>query len=130
MRYRVLALAALFALIVGGAALRHAKSSGISGLILAGPTCPLERVPSVPGCAPRPLVATVRISRSGARARADSVRSGSDGHFSVELSPGAYTVEGTPQPAGPFPRPPRPLQVRVSRGRFTTITLTYDTGIR
>jgi hypothetical protein len=130
MRYRLLALAALFALIVGGAALGRAKSSGISGLVVAAPTCPLERVSPAPGCAPRPLIATVRVWPSGERARAESVRSSSYGHFSIGLSPGEYTVEGAPQAASPLPRPPRPLQVQVRRARFTTITLTYDTGIR
>jgi hypothetical protein len=130
MRFRLLALAALFALIVGGALLRGAKNSGISGLVVAAPTCALERVSPAPGCTPRPLIATVRVWPSGERARAESVRSGSYGHFSVALSPGEYTLEGAPQAASPFPRPPRPLQVQVSRGRFTTITLTYDTGIR
>jgi hypothetical protein len=130
MRFRLLALVALAVLVASGAALRHTTSSGISGLIVAGPTCPVEHVPPLPGCAPRPLIATVRVWRAGQKTRAESVRSRSDGHFRVDLSPGTYTVEATPQGASALPRPPLPLRVQVSRGRFTPITLTYDTGIR
>jgi hypothetical protein len=75
-------------------------------------------------------MATVRIWRSGERKRATSVSSRGDGRFRVRLPPGTYTVEATAQRASPLPRPPSPLQVQVGRGRFTAITITYDTGIR
>lgn len=130
MRYRVVALSMLLVVGLSGAAVGRGVHSGISGLIVEGPTCPVERVPPVPGCAARPLVATLRIWRSGERTHEQSVRSRSDGRFRVKLPPGTYTVEGASLGASPFPRPPPPTQVHVRPGGFTSITLTYDTGIR
>jgi hypothetical protein len=39
-------------------------------------------------------------------------------------------VHALPQAGSPFPRPPAALTVTVHAGRFTQITITYDTGIR
>ncbi|MHB8491118.1 MAG: hypothetical protein ACYDA6_02740 [Solirubrobacteraceae bacterium] len=130
MRYRLVALAMFVALVACGSALGRAPDSGIVGRIVAGPTCPVERVPPVPGCAPRALVATLRIRRVGSRAKTTRVRSQSDGRFRVSLPPGTYTVQALPQAGSPLPRPPSPRSVQVRQGHFTAVTITYDTGIR
>jgi len=124
---RLLSLLALCACAPASAA---APRSGIAGRTVAAPTCPVERVPPQPGCAPRPISATVRVSAVGRRAPVVVVRSGSDGRFRVRLPAGAYVVRALRQGGSPFPRPPAPRRVRVRRGHFTALTLTYDTGIR
>jgi hypothetical protein len=105
------------------------SSSGISGRVVEGPTCPVERVPPDPRCAPRPLAATMRVHPRGGRT-AVLVHSGADGRFRVRLAPGTYVVQPLRQGSSPFPRPPAPSTVRVRRGRFTYVTIMYDTGIR
>jgi len=75
-------------------------------------------------------VATLRIKRLGGRAGVRSVRSAGDGRFRVSLPPGAYVVQALPRAGSPFPRSPPPRRVQVHPGRFTVITIIYDTGIR
>jgi hypothetical protein len=41
-----------------------------------------------------------------------------------------YLVQALPQHGSPFPRPPAARGVQVRPGRFTHLTITYDTGIR
>ena len=106
------------------------RGSGIAGRVLAGPTCPVERLPPAPQCEPRPLAASLRIHPARRRSPVETVRSGSDGRFSVHLAPGVYVVKPVAPPGSPFPRPPAPSQVRVRTERYTHVTITYDTGIR
>ena len=104
--------------------------SGISGRIVAGPTCPVESVPPAPGCAARPLRATLRIRRVGGAGRATTVRSAADGRFRVSLAAGTYVVAALARAGATLPRPPATRRVRVRVGRYTFVTITYDTGIR
>ena len=112
-----------------GAASGSAIHSGIAGRVVAGPTCPVERVPPDPRCAPRPLAARLRIRRTGG-STGRVVRSGSDGRFRVSLRPGRYILTPLAQPGSPFPRPGPAQTVTVRAGLFTRVTVTYDTGIR
>jgi len=123
-------LVALLLLLAAGSALASGAHSGIAGRVLEGPTCPVERVPPQPGCAPRPLEATLRIRRAGSSSRGQLVRSGADGRFRIALRPGVYVVQGLSRNGSPFPRPPGPRRVSVSPGRYTHMTVNYDTGIR
>jgi hypothetical protein len=118
-----------FALLSVSPAGARAPDSGISGRIVAGPICPVESVPPVPGCAPRPLRATLRIRRVGSRPSA-SVRSADDGRFRVRLYPGTYVVQALAHAGAALPRPPAASRVQVHAGRYTFVTITYDTGIR
>ena len=113
-----------------GAASGHAPNSGIAARVLAGPTCPVETNPPRPQCAPRPLEVGVRVRRVGSQSGARIVHSGADGRFRVRLSAGTYIVQGLPEANSPLPRPPAARRVRVRPGRFTSLTITYDTGIR
>jgi hypothetical protein len=127
---RLLAIAAVLTGIACAGAVAEGSSSGISGRVVTGPTCPVERVPPAPGCAPRPLAATLRIEGVGRRNQSWSVRSGHNGRFRISLPASTYTVRALPVGRSPFPRPPSPLRLRVHEGRFTAVTVTYDTGIR
>lgn len=113
-----------------GAASGAAPSSGIAGRVVAGPTCPVETVPPQPQCAPRPLMARLRIHPLGSRLPSTMLSSTEDGRFVVHLAPAIYVVQALRQNGSLYPRPPAPVQVRVDSGRLTRITITYDTGIR
>ena len=115
---------------LGAGALGAEPRAGIEGKIVAGPTCPVERVPPDPRCAPRPLAATLRIHPAGRRTPAETVRSGRDGRFKVRLAPGLYVVDALGRRGSPLPHPPAARDVRVRVRRFTRVTITYDTGIR
>ena len=56
-----------------------------------------------------------------------TVRSSSDGRVSVRLRPGRYLLK--PQTGHPFPRAVAET-VTVHPHRFTTVTVSYDSGIR
>jgi hypothetical protein len=66
----------------------------------------------------------------GSHGRFTRVRSGTDGRFRVHLVPATYAVEALPQGSSPLPRPPSARRVVVHAGRFTSITISYDSGIR
>lgn len=117
-------------LCAAGVATGGASASGIDGRVVSGPTCPVERVPPQPGCAPRPLVASLRIRAVGSRARPTLVRSAADGRFRVRLAPAEYIVQALAVDRSGLPRPPAPLKVQVRKGRFAHLTVAYDTGIR
>jgi hypothetical protein len=99
-------------------------SSGVRGRVLYGPTCPVER----PGenCT-RPYQTWVAARREPGGRLAARVRSSREGYFAARLSPGRYVLVA--QGARPFPRSV-PQTVTVRPGRYTTVTLTVDSGIR
>jgi hypothetical protein len=100
--------------------------TGVAGRVLLGPSCPLERLNS--SCPPRPLAATVVVQDSE-RNEVARVRSAADGHFTLNLPPGAYTIVGLPITSTGLPRPIATTVV-VESGRYASATVTYDSGIR
>lgn len=98
-------------------------NSGISGLVLRGPTQPVCRV-GVP-CdepAPRATLAVTKAGRIVARTRTNE-----QGRFRVALAPGRYTVITTGARIGQMAPS---VSVRVRTGAYTRVTLHIDTGIR
>jgi hypothetical protein len=98
-----------FVLLSASPAGARAPDSGIGGRIVAGPICPVESVPPVPGCAPRPLRATLRIRL---------------------VYPGTYHVQALAHAGSALPRPPAARRVQVHAGRYTLVTMSYDTRVR
>jgi hypothetical protein len=98
--------------------------SGIRGLVLYGPTCPVQR----PGhdCV-RPYAAWITIRREPKGTVAARVHAGSDGRFTARLRAGHYLL--VPRNGKPFPRA-RSQAVSVHRHSFTTVTIHFDSGIR
>lgn len=97
---------------------------GIRGYVTLGPTCPVQRVGET---CERPYAATMSLRRLGSTAPARTVRSGDDGRFRVALRVGRYRL--TPRHSAPFPHA-EPQTVIVRAGRFTRVTVAFDTGIR
>ena len=123
---RALGLTALVLFLAACGSAPAATGAGIRGTVEAGPACPVERI-NAP-CPPRPMAATVVI-RDSHGAEVARVESGSDGHFRVDLPPGRYTLIGEAVAGNLLPRP-LPTSAIVSPGRFTTVTVQYDSGIR
>ena len=100
--------------------------TGIKGVVEVGPTCPVERINSP--CPPHPLAATV-VVRDGSGAEVTRFRSGADGHFKLDLTPGRYTLLGLTIGSSFLPRP-IPTSVTVTQGAYTSVNIEYDSGIR
>jgi hypothetical protein len=106
------------------------SGEGIRGRVLAGPTCPVERIPPDPGCAAAGVAASVRVYRRSDRHTVARVHTGSDGRFQVRLRAGRYAVTARPVAGGPLPRCPPGIRVMVHAGRYSHVTIDCDTGIR
>ena len=100
----------------------------ITGTVLLGPTCPVERMPPDPGCADKPYQTTIRIQPLNSSAPHTTASSDASGAFSVSLAPGTYILSA----GSATSMPPRcqPMQVTVTAGRTKTVTMECDTGIR
>lgn len=100
-------------------------TSGITGLVLIGPMCPVMRQDEP--CPDHPFAATLIIRDSQGRELC-AVSSGEDGRFLVGLPTGSYEVVplagsgGLPWAASQW--------VAVAPGQFTDVTVSYDSGIR
>ncbi len=97
--------------------------TGIAGLVLIGPQCPVVREGEE--CPDKPFAATIEIY-SGTRLVATAV-SGPDGIFAAELDPGTYRLVPLP-PGGPVFAREETVEVRA--GETTRVIITYDSGIR
>ncbi len=109
--------------------------SGVEGVVLFGPLCPVETIESP--CPDRPVEATVTILRPSAMDPIRTIQSGSDGRFRVALEPGSYvlTVRQPTLPSRVRGAPPRPVAaapvaVTVRPHEFAQVTLKLDSGIR
>lgn len=95
----------------------------IAGRVIAGPTCPVERVDHP--CPPSPVVAEVQ-ARIGDRIIA-STNSNHDGSYRLKLPRGTYTIIAVTH--GTFPHcAARTITVAASSTAFADISC--DTGIR
>lgn len=124
---RLLSIVAAALMLAGcGAAQPSLVGTGIRGMVVLGPTCPVERLTSP--CPPHPLAATVDV-RDRNNVEVARVRSGSDGRFQVDLAAGSYTLLGEPINGNLLPRP-IPVSAVVRAGGYTSVTVEYDSGIR
>jgi hypothetical protein len=100
-------------------------SSGVEGIVLLGPTCPVQ----VAGASPclTPYAALLVIVDSNGN-KVASISSGPDGHFRVPLAPGDYVI----QPAsgqGGIPSG-TPVAFSVVADTYVDVEVDYDSGIR
>ncbi|MEX2548197.1 MAG: hypothetical protein WD830_10475 [Chloroflexota bacterium] len=103
--------------------------SGIRGVVLLGPTCPVGGEPGgnepVPCVTPYAANLVILDSESAVVAR---VSSGADGAFQVNLPAGEYVV--TPATGADTYPIAQPVSVVVSTGQYAEVEINYDTGIR
>lgn len=100
-------------------------SSGIRGIVLLGPQCPVARVGEL--CDDVPYSTTVRIFRAGSSNPHLIVHSNAQGRFEAPLEPAVYTFMA--QGGEPFPVCGS-TDVTVALNTFTDVILMCDTGIR
>jgi hypothetical protein len=105
-----------------------AGKTGIRGSANAGPTCPVERVPPDPSCAPHPVQGAVIVVRDASGAQVDRTVTNAAGTYFSAVGAGTYTVE--PQPVDGIMGTPPPQHVVVVAGQRATADFDYDTGIR
>ena len=107
----------------------QAGRTGILVTAVAGPVCPVERVPPDPACEPRPVPgAVVDITDANGQPVARQETDASGTSF-FELPPGAYVVTVADTGEG-FMGLPEPQKVTVAAGAVATAIVTFDTGIR
>lgn len=97
----------------------------LAGTVTVSPTCPVERFPADPDCAPKPYETIVHILKNGKEVA--TKRTTVQGGFILELSPGTYTVRA--ESAQVFPQC-SDMEVVVKKDERTTLTIDCDSGIR
>ena len=125
-RFVVVLLAGLIACGGGGSA-TPAPDSGIEGLVLIGPTCPVEQVGQ--DCDDKPYAGQVRIFDAATGEVVATARSGEDGRFRVALPPGSYRLEPVAPSASGLPFG-KPIDVEVRAHIYEHVTVSFDSGIR
>ena len=100
------------------------RGSGIEGQVLLGPMCPV--VQQGQECPDQPYQATLTvIDRNGIQIT--QFQSDAQGRFRVPLVPGEYVLHPESPNGLPFAGD-QPFSVET--GRYTPITVNYDSGIR
>ncbi len=103
------------------------SGSGVIGTVALGPTCPVERMPPDPNCAPRPYQTTIQIYYAGSTTLLKSVSTDFNGRFRTELAPGNYALEA--KGGQTLPRC-SVFSVTVKQNSFSESDIQCDTGIR
>lgn len=99
--------------------------TGLQGVVVRGPIQPVctENEP----CNDEPFAASFTVEHAGKIV--SSFNSDEEGKFLVYLKPGLYTI--IPGDDAPIISPAsQPKEVEVLAGELTTVTLSFDTGIR
>jgi hypothetical protein len=104
-----------------------ASGSGIKGRTMVDGGCPMVRDHSP--CPDRPLSARLTITGGAPERTVTETTSDADGHFRIPLPPGTYTIRPT-NLTGAVAPVAQPMTVTVTSGRFTTVTIPFDSGIR
>jgi carboxypeptidase family protein len=98
----------------------------IRGVVLLGPTCPVQSATSP--CPDQPLEYARVLVRRADGSVATTLKSDGEGRFAAQIAPGEYTLvvdtEGDPA------RTSKPVAITVRRGRTTSVTVPVDSGIR
>lgn len=103
-------------------------NSGVTGMVLLGPTCPVERVPPEPQCADKPYATSIIVYRAGSNNPFVLGNSDAAGAFRFSLPPGEYELKATPE-VKTLPRCAL-VSITVPPSSYATTTISCDTGIR
>lgn len=110
-----------------GGAVKPARASGIGGMVVAGPVCPVVR-PGETGCDAKPVAGATIVVQNADGKEVARFTTDASGLFRIPLPAGSYTlvakpVEGLMGTPGPHP-------VVLAANALATVVLSYDTGIR
>lgn len=99
----------------------------VSGLVHAGPTCPVVQDPPDPGCDDRPVSGAVLVVLDRSGRELARVVSDATGRFVTELSAGSYTLQPQPVDGLLGTAPAQDFEVADT---LVELDVSYDTGIR
>lgn len=102
-------------------------NSGVRGSVTLSPTCPVERMPPDPMCAPKPYATAVTVYRVGSKTPFLLGNSNASGAFEFSLAPGLYTLVA--KGGQVLPRCSE-VFVNVLPKTYASTTISCDTGIR
>jgi hypothetical protein len=99
-------------------------TSGVEGVVLIGPTCPV--VQAGQECSDQPYQATLTINDRNGK-RITQIQTNADGEFTIPLAPGAYQLHPESPNSLPFAVD---QEFTVQENAFTRLIIIYDSGIR
>jgi hypothetical protein len=101
--------------------------SGVQGVVMVGPTCPVMKNPPDAQCADKPYQTMVAVFRKSDPVHAYAIaKSAADGTFRFSLPPGDYTLGAG---ESNLPRCDHP-EATVGPSGYTQVTISCDSGIR
>lgn len=110
--------------------LANDDTSSINGYLHLGPVCPVQRIPPDPNCADKPFAnARVDITVRDSGVLIKSIKSDADGNLHVNIAPGNYIINVTPETGGFLPRCDQ-REVSVTINKTVNVDMSCDTGIR
>jgi hypothetical protein len=101
--------------------------SGVVGSSMVDGACPVLREGTP--CPDRPLPARLTLTRRGSSEVRASAISGPDGRFRIPLPPGHYILRAANLTGAVLPAS-SPFDVDVQAGHYTTVTVSFDSGVR
>jgi uncharacterized membrane protein len=104
-------------------------TSGIKGIVLLGPICPVMRNPPEPGCDDRPYKVSLEVTNADGTRIVARFASNADGKFVVNVSPGEYAIRSA-SAVNMLPRCGSNGVIIVKNGTYTNADVSCDTGIR
>ena len=104
-----------------------AAGSGITGTSTVDGGCPVVRADSP--CPERPFQARLTVIEAGSGTQVAAADTDPSGRFRMPLPPGQYVVRAANPNGAPLPRA-APVTVTVASGRYTTLAIRFDSGIR
>ena len=100
----------------------------VHGQVLLGPTCPVERIPPDPACAPKPYKTKIQIFAAKISLHPYKiVVTDAAGKFNFSIKPGSYVLRSK---GGSFYPRCADLRIKVSARKTLNVKMTCDTGIR
>ncbi|HTX90358.1 MAG TPA: hypothetical protein VMC09_03990 [Anaerolineales bacterium] len=100
-------------------------NGGVEGHVTIGPTCPVVQLNNP--CPDKPYQATLAILDPAGTKVLQSFQTDANGYFHIVLAPGNYLLR--PKTSGRYPiAHDQPFTVQA--GAFTSLDVTYDSGIR
>lgn len=98
--------------------------SGVEGQVFIGPLCPVVQIGQE--CPDQPYQATLTVTNSKGR-EIVKVQTDEEGRFKIPLEPGEYILHPESPNVMPFAGEQNFI---VESGKYTQITINYDSGIR
>lgn len=102
----------------------------VTGVVTAGPVCPVERNPPDPSCAPRPVAGAVIVATDAAGQTVGRATSDADGSYLLIVGEtGTFVIKALPV-TGLMGVPPSVTVTLALPSATARVDLVYDTGMR